>query len=367
MPDTGSSKGLRTETDLGVFLVAVLTNAIGISLLNRAYVTQYKQINEYIQMYSKCKLPSMSHDKASNLTRKIHLTFCAKNLILFLLTFAIAYFANERGLENYKIYFGIDSSTGKDYLYYINLILFWISNIYVFAAPVHLGTDMMSTCFLRSLAYLYNVWQVEMKSRRTKEPEDVQGLEDILNLGFYLSNLTRSLNSLLSPFLFIDMIVLSTSSVMWCYTGFAFFGNLDLLEQTIIIPLVYCLTSFGFVCMYVQRLWNKCNDSQVLSDAIEASTKELSIDLLANYHKLDKRLKWKSDVLEERLAKEDPIRPYDFFTMDRSAFLPTLASALTYFIIIIQFKLSESNLETTSTDITLNDNFTINGTLPNTM
>ena len=126
------------------------------------------------------------------------------------------------------------------------------------------------------------------------------------------------------------------------------------------IPLVYCLTSFGFVCMYVQRLWNKCNDSQMLSDAIEASAKELSIDLLANYHKLDKRLKWKSDVLEERLVKEDPIRPYDFFTMNRSAFLPTLASALTYFIIIIQFKLSESNLDTVATNITVNSNISLN-------
>ena len=361
LPDhTGSKRGLRTETDLGAFLVAILTNAIGITLLNRAYVTKYKEINQYVQRYSKCKLPSMTQDKASNLTRKIHLIYLTKSLILFLLAFVIAYFSNKNTIENYKIYFGIDSA-GKEYLYYILLILFWISNIYVFASPVHFGTDMMSTCFLRSLAYLYNVWQVEMKSRRssTKDPQNDQGLEDILNLGFYLSNLTRLLNTILSPFLFIDMIVLSTSTVMWCYNGFAFFGNLGKFEE-IMIPLVYCLTSFGFVCMYVQRLWNKCNDSQMLSDAIEASAKELSIDLLANYHKLDKRLKWKSDVLEERLVKEHPIRPFDFFTMNRSAFLPTLASALTYFIIIIQFKLSESNLDTVSTNITVNSNVSLN-------
>ena len=358
LPDSDAKTGLRTETDLGVFLMAALTNSIGNILLNLAYISKYKGINEYVENYAKCQLPPMDQVTTKRISRRVQCGFLGKFLSMNLLTFIIAYAAIKKGAETYKTYLGIDIQE-KDYLYAIILVTFWISNIYVFAAPVHWGTDMMSTCLLRSLAYLFNVWQEEMKSRRITKTTN-ESLEHILDLGFYLSKLTRSVNGILAPFLFIDMIVLSTSSVMWCYSGFAFFGNFSVLEETI-IPLFYCLTSFAFVFLYVHRLWIKCDDAQRLTNAIEAATKELSIDLLANYHLLDKRMKWKSDVLEERLMKEDPIRPYEFFSLKRSAFLPTLASALTYFIIIIQFKLSESN--TSTSEVNLNGNFTTNGTL----
>ena len=106
--------------------------------------------------------------------------------------------------------------------------------------------------------------------------------------------------------------------------------------------------------MNVKRVWGKCDDAQFLSDDIEAAIKDLTHDLVQNYHLMDRRMKWKADVLQERFS-EEPISPFDFFTLNRSAFLPTLASAVTYFIIIIQFKLSEK----TSVD----DNSSTNSTI----
>ena len=90
---------------------------------------------------------------------------------------------------------------------------------------------------------MFRVWQEQMLERR-KQNKDLKGLEDLLNVGFYLSKLIRFLNQILSPFLFIDMIVFMTSAVMWCYTSSAFLFHLEALNQSY-KGLFYCLTSLG--------------------------------------------------------------------------------------------------------------------------
>ena len=109
--------------------------------------------------------------------------------------------------------------------------------------------------------------------------------------------------------------------------------------------------------MNIHRVWSKCNDSQLLSDDIQGAVKELSHDLVLNYHLMDRRMKWKADVLQERFS-EEAISPFDFFTLNRSTFLPTVASAFTYFIIIIQFKLSETSTSNSNTNSTILTNST---------
>ena len=84
-----------------------------------------------------------------------------------------------------------------------------------------------------------------------------------------------------------------------------------------------------------------------------------------NYPLLDRRLKWKSQIVEERLSNEDAFSPHDFFNLGRSAFLPTLASGFTYFIIIVQFKLSEKPDDPTNSTMILENslNSTLNSTV----
>ena len=82
-------------------------------------------------------------------------------------------------------------------------------------------------------------------------------------------------------------------------------------------------------------------------------------------------MKWKAQLVEERLSNEDAFAPVGFFSLKRSAFLPCIASCLTYFIIIIQFKLSENpspiadTLLTNTTNITMSFTNTTNNTFTN--
>ena len=63
---------------------------------------------------------------------------------------------------------------------------------------------------------------------------------------------------------------------------------------------------------------------------------------------MNRRLRWRAEIVEERLSNPDALAPLDFFNMSRATFLPCVASAFTYFIIIIQFKLSEAPPESIS-------------------
>ena len=87
-------------------------------------------------------------------------------------------------------------------------------------------------------------------NERRKQNKDLEGLEELLNIGFYLSKLIRFLNKILSPFLFIDMIVFMTSAVMWCYTSFAFLFHVEALNRSY-KGLVYCLTALGKILAWI--------------------------------------------------------------------------------------------------------------------
>ena len=90
-----------------------------------------------------------------------------------------------------------------------------------------------------------------------------------------------------------------------------------------------------------KRLTNFHVMTRKLHNRLYSTLRELRKDIMDNYPLLDRRLKWKAQIVEERLSNEDAFSPHDFFNLGRSAFLPTLASGFTYFIIIVQFKLSE--------------------------
>ena len=102
-----------------------------------------------------------------------------------------------------------------------------------------------------------------------------------------------------------------------------------------------------------------------ISNCDYSTFRELRKDIMDNYPLLDRRLKWKSQIVEERLSNEDAFSPHDFFNLGRSAFLPTLASGFTYFIIIVQFKLSEKPDDPTNSTMILENsmNSTVNSTV----
>ena len=100
------------------------------------------------------------------------------------------------------------------------------------------------------------------------------------------------------------------------------------------------------------RIWRKCDLSEIFLDTRAIALQTIQFNhIYRMYPKLDRRLKWKIQVLEDRLSRPNAISPYFAFNLNRSTFLPGLATVLTYLIIVIQFKLTEvpgDNVSTTS-------------------
>ena len=158
-----------------------------------------------------------------------------------------------------------------------------------------------------------------------------------MDVGFNLDKLTYKTNTLLAPFILTDMTMNLGSSICWAYFSVIIFFR----ENVIFDDGLFSVTSFLFALFSIVRVLRKSNLAEMYlcsrSDALE----EFQKLALENYGKFDRRLKWKLEVLEERLTRENAFSPYDSFNLNRGAFIPSVASVITYFIIIIQFKISE--------------------------
>ena len=138
----------KTETDLGIFSVAVFVNILGVFLIFLAFMSKTHDINKYLKMYATSPLPAMKQDYAKTLSTKVHLIYLGKFIILATLTLSNSFLLVDKAPKRVKELFNLDIED-KEYVQIILFATYWISNLYVFAAPVHLGTDMISTCFLR--------------------------------------------------------------------------------------------------------------------------------------------------------------------------------------------------------------------------
>ena len=109
-------------------------------------------------------------------------------------------------------------------------------------------------------------------------------------------------------------------------------------------------TSSIFFSVCILRIWRKCDLSEIFLDTRASALQTMQFNHVNRmYPKLDRRLKWKIQVLEDRLSRPNAISPYFAFNMNRSTFLPGLATVLTYLIIVIQFKLTEVPDDSVST------------------
>ena len=76
----------NTETDLGIFFVAVFINIAGVFCIYLSFFSKYKEINAFSKMFARIKLPPMEQKKAKNLSIKVHLVHLTKSLVLFRIT-----------------------------------------------------------------------------------------------------------------------------------------------------------------------------------------------------------------------------------------------------------------------------------------
>jgi len=213
------------------------------------------------------------------------------------------------------------------------------------ASPIQIGTEIVIDTVLKSSAYKFAAWNQEIASNRKiaeKVPEEkIVRIEKQMDIGLQLAKLNKKADNVISPFLMIDMTIFLISSIGWLYYAFTIFFHLEVLAKTY-QPLFSSIIAVCLTGSSIYRIWLKCDTAQFFLNARGGALKELKKDLVEMHPDLDSRLQWKAEVVEERLSNQDAFAPGGFFTLDRSTFLPTIASAFTYFIIIIQFKLSQN-------------------------
>ena len=95
---------------------------------------------------------------------------------------------------------------------------------------------------------------------------------------------------------------------------------------------------------YLYRVYQTITDSQELTKAMKEVAEELE-DHLVNSEKMteifDEKTEFKMRKICKDLKEKSSICPFDLFPINREAFLSMTATALTYIVVLIQFKTSE--------------------------
>ena len=86
------------------------------------------------------------------------------------------------------------------------------------------------------------------------------------------------------------------------------------------------------------------SDCQELSEAMKNVAEELEdhlTDCKEMSEKFDDQCEYKMKQICRRLKEKSSISPFDLFPINKEALLSLFASALTYIIVLLQFKTSE--------------------------
>lgn len=339
-----------SQTDIGIFLVLMLVNVVGQILIYGVHQMKYRRLNSFLCQYCEIKLPPHSAKYLQKLRRKIQAINIVEGLIHWILAMCLTYTFVERSWIHVMDHFGVSNGAKWPVIFGVG---FSVATLY--SSPCHLSTEMLVDTIIGGMSYLGEAWHSEILKRREfiKEKREIphnclrfkpsklfsveDNLEDLMDLGFTIGKITKSANQVVSPFVMIDMMIFLTSAVSWFYIGSAVFfeGNLNPNKA------LYAVTSLSFGLSNIARIWKKCNLAQLYLDTRATAVKELQKDVLDNCGELSPRLRWKAEIMQERLARDDAFAPHAFFVLNRATAIPCIASIITYFIIIIQFKLSE--------------------------
>ncbi len=85
------------------------------------------------------------------------------------------------------------------------------------------------------------------------------------------------------------------------------------------------------------------NDAAVKMEDHNLQNDELWREVEQHPHETEK-LQWELRRIGYRLKTTSPLTPYNFFSMNSSALLTAFATALTYMVVLLQFKASEAGL-----------------------
>jgi hypothetical protein len=148
----------HSETDLGVSVVIMLVNLIGVYMLLYAYSQEYPNLNKFLEEFSQIKLPSISKEEEKKYKKENTYYYSAMVLILWGLSLCLSYLTSMQAWPLLQNQFGIDSS-----LLLVYYIVCWLSCCSLYASPICLATEMLMDALIQAPGFMCIKWHEKIK------------------------------------------------------------------------------------------------------------------------------------------------------------------------------------------------------------
>ena len=187
-------------------------------------------------------------------------------------------------------------------------------------------------------------------STKNQSSSDLRGIDDIIEIGLQLEKLIIATNRVTQGLIATIFSSIVVCLVFVCYhvvsaigLNEASFGTLKTLQ----------VTSGSFaVVMYLIRFYSLMNAGQQLSLTVKQARRTFESKVILEESKgLNEESKNKSQLLQKRLEMYQyvaPISPYAVFGINYKAFFATLATIVSYIVILIKLRGVENSKATTN-------------------
>ena len=158
----------------------------------------------------------------------------------------------------------------------------------------------------------------------------------ILKVADQLNILLRDLNTILSPFLILVFFLALSNGTMLQYGMFGILFN-ELTAMRASLTLQFLGVSTAFIAI----VWMLANIGQRLQDSIVKTCDALEDFSMENENAT------KVQKIRQRLLRDGVVSPSSFFNVNHAGYLGMIGTIITYLIVLLQFRVSESTPEET--------------------
>ncbi len=350
-PDPNPDKHRITlsSTDLGAF--ALIIQATLLSNLSQVvtYFSQQDQMNRSLESFVSLDIPNFSSGKTKKFITTLTKTTCLKN---FTMIFIMGFFAYALAASSFPgIQFAYDCHPVWQWLF---MAFLWISFLLHFTSPLTFTTVKLMEIMIHAAGAACKQWGLDAGQQLDLD------LNRVLDNGLALDKMIKQTNKAIAPFVLTDFVTALVTSVGMLYISTTFIMKSTVLRIGLVVNSLMGLT---LAIAFLHNIWSRCDAAQETIDLKNEALDQVKTLAYKNLDRMTKRLKSKLEVLDCRLGRNNLFSPFGAYTLDRTTVVSCYASVITYFIIMIQFRISEISADSTDEpnsilNVTLTNNTT---------
>ncbi len=221
---------------------------------------------------------------------------------------------------------------GFDWYEFALCSLWALSNTWGFFNPLYLATGGVI------ISYYVEAIKDTYRHIVSSFDNDKNNISSTINLGFEVTSLLESVNKAVAPFYviiyFLELVVLTVST----YTFF------DVVPRSNDLKWIFGVDSTPVMQM-LTSIWGLCIFSAVgqsLEDERNKCKGALEIKVTKFTKKQERMHGKKAAMLLRQMDRAEVLSPYGMFNVNNSSAVSTIATTITYIIVLLQFKQSEA-------------------------